>query len=59
MRSHAGNFLVVFFSWVSTWLSVITLDAIPIILSSVLSIFGIVNYFYQIRKNKRDGDTKK
>lgn len=39
--------------WIFGFIGATSLGWLPIILSSVASIMAIVNYYYQIKKNKR------
>lgn len=49
----AIGYVLTGFSWVAAFISLTSLSIIPIILSSVASILACVNYYYQIRKNKK------
>lgn len=40
-------------SWYFGVIGAITLHTIPIILSSVASLMAIINYYYQIKKNRQ------
>jgi hypothetical protein len=39
--------------WLLGFIGAVSLGTIPIILSSIASVMAIVNYYYQIRKNKK------
>lgn len=39
--------------WLFGFIGMVSLGTIPIILSSIASAMAIVNYYYQIKKNKR------
>lgn len=40
-------------SWMLGFIGAVSWNIVPIILSSVASIMAIINYYYQIKKNKR------
>jgi hypothetical protein len=40
-------------SWLFGFVGAVSWNIIPIILSSAASIMAIVNYYYQIKKNKK------
>ena len=40
--------------WVFSVLSIMSLNTIPIILSSIASIFAIINYYQQIKKRNKN-----
>ena len=39
--------------WLLGFIGAVSLGTIPIILSSVASAMAIINYYYQIKKNKK------
>jgi hypothetical protein len=40
------------FGWMLGFIAFISVEKVPIILSSIASLMAIVNYYYQIKKNK-------
>lgn len=41
------------FGWCLGFIGAVSLEKVPIILSSIASLLAIVNYYYQIKKNKK------
>jgi hypothetical protein len=46
-------FIQLFVAWYFAFVSIINANIIPIILSSIASTMAIINYYYQIKKNKK------
>lgn len=40
-------------AWIFGFIGFISFNTVPIILSSIASILAIVNYYYQIKKNRK------
>lgn len=49
--NHVLNAVFIAISWITTIISNVTQDNITFILASVVSIAGIVNFFFAIRAN--------
>jgi hypothetical protein len=49
-----SNFSVItlFTSWYFALATIVSMGWVPLILSSVASIMAIINYYYQIKKNR-------
>lgn len=41
------------FGWVLGFIGATSLGIIPIVLSSIASVMAIINYYYQIKKNRK------
>lgn len=41
------------FGWLLGFIAAISWNVLPIVLSSAASIMAIINYYYQIKKNKK------
>jgi hypothetical protein len=48
----AGGYILTAFGWIAGFIGLASMSLIPIILSSIASLMAIVNYWYQIKKNK-------
>lgn len=61
-NNYAGTgvigLILTVFGWVTGFIGLVSLSAVPIILSSIASLMAIVNYYYQIKKTKSNGYTK-
>ena len=42
------------YGWILGFIGATSLGIIPIALSSIASLMAIINYYYQIKKNKKD-----
>jgi hypothetical protein len=40
--------------WILGFIGATSLGIVPIVLSSIASLLAIINYYYQIKKNKKD-----
>lgn len=54
MNRTMDNFgiITLFTGWYFAFASLVSLNWIPVTLSSVASVMAIVNYYYQIKKNR-------
>lgn len=50
-NGNTGHFFMVI-SWLFGFIGAVSWNMLPIFLSSVASVMAIVNYYYQIKKNK-------
>lgn len=51
--SSASGYVLTLFGWITGFIGVASMSLLPIILSSIASAMAIVNYYYQIKKNKQ------
>lgn len=52
MNEHSVGIVGLFISWYFGFIGFVSLNWVPMLLSSAASIMAIINYYYQIRKNK-------
>jgi len=50
-NGNTGHFFMVV-SWLLGFIGAVSWNMLPIALSSIASVMAIINYYYQIKKNK-------
>jgi hypothetical protein len=51
-NGQMGHVFMVF-SWVAGFIGAVSWNVVPIALSSIASVMAIINYYYQIKKNRK------
>jgi hypothetical protein len=52
MNDHNVGIVGLFMSWYFGFIGFVSLNWLPMVLSSAASIMAIVNYYFQIKKNR-------
>jgi len=50
--SNYPGIIGLFVGWYFCFASLVSLNWVPVVLSSIASLMAIVNYYYQIKKNR-------
>jgi len=52
MNEHTTGVIGLFMGWYFAFIGFVSLNWLPMLLSSIASIMAIINYYYQIKKNR-------